>query len=285
MRYLPVSLLVFAAGLTAQTAGPIFTQHNLVSDIPDLADFTDPGLVNPWGIAFSAAGPFWLTDTATGLSTVYSSNGTISAIRVTVTAAAGPNATGRPTGIQFSSSGFEVAPGKNASFIFCSLDGTISGWNSTVDATHSIIMVDNSASGARYEGCGMATTDSGPQIFAPNFNSGNIDVYDANWAAVTLPAGAFTDPQVPQGFGPYNVQNLNGKLYVTYAMQDANKRNGVPGAGAGHVAVFDTSGKLLSHLISGGPLNAPWGLVIAGRSIPRPAPFLARSRTRAELRS
>ena len=73
----------------------------------------------------------------------------------------------------------------------------------------------------------MAATDAGPQIFAPNFNSGNIDVYDANWAPVTLPAGAFTDSQVPQGFGPYNVQNLNGKLYVTYAMQDANKRTDV----------------------------------------------------------
>jgi uncharacterized protein (TIGR03118 family) len=265
MRSLAVSLIVFAACLNAQTASPAYVQHNLVSDIPNLADFTDPGLVNPWGIAFSATGPFWLTDTATGLSTVYAGNGAINnAIRVTVPAAAGPNATGRPTGILFSSTGFALAPGKNASFIFCSLDGTISGWNSTVDPAHSVIMIDNSASGARYEGCGMAATDSGPQIYAPNFNSGNIDVYDANWAPVTLPAGAFTDSQVPQGFGPYNVQNLNGKLYVTYAMQDANKRNGVPGAGAGHVAVFDTSGKLLSHLISGGPLNAPWGLVIAG---------------------
>jgi uncharacterized protein (TIGR03437 family) len=110
----------------------------------------------------------------------------------------------------------------------------------------------------------MATTASGPQIFAPNFTGGEVDVYDSNWAPVPLATGAFTDPQVPQGFTPYNIQNLNGKLYVTYAMQDAANRNGVPGAGAGHVAVFDTSGNLLSHLISGAPLNAPWGLAIAG---------------------
>ena len=102
-------------------------------------------------------------------------------------------------------------------------------------------------------------------IYAANFNSGKIDVYDGNWNAATLP-GSFADPQVPAGFAPFNIWNLGGKLYVTYAKQDSAKHDDIAGAGNGYVAVFDTNGNLLTHLISGGQLDSPWGLAIAPAS-------------------
>src|SRR5205807_3695212 len=109
----------------------------------------------------------------------------------------------------------------------------------------------------------ILATGANPQLYAANFHTGAIDVFDANFKPVTLPAGSFADPAVPAGFAPFNIQNLGGRLFVTYARQDAAKVFDVAGAGNGYVAVFDTSGKLLQHLISGGPLNSPWGIQIA----------------------
>jgi uncharacterized protein (TIGR03118 family) len=240
----------------------IYLQHNLVADQAGLADFTDPGLVNPWGIAITGTSPFWLSDAASGLSTVYTSSGKPSTTIVTIPPGAKGTAPGKPTGIVApGSAAFPLATGKNASFIFATLDGTISGWASSVNPTQAVIKVDNSGS-AVYTGLAVGGTTAAPMLYAANFNSGKIEVFDVNFAPVTL-ANAFADPGIPAGFAPYNIQNLGGSLYVTYAMQDAYKQVSVPGPGNGYVDIYDMNGVLLQHLVSGGPLNAPWGVAIA----------------------
>ncbi|MGI8991639.1 MAG: TIGR03118 family protein [Bryobacteraceae bacterium] len=258
---LTLSLALAFAPQCARAANA-FVQHNLVSDIDGMADHTDPGLVNPWGIATSATSPFWISDNRTGLSTLYNSAGVVNALKVTVPTPGG-SGTSAPTGIVFNSTMvFNVAEGKPASFIFATEDGTISGWNSTVDMTHAVVKVDQSAAKAVYKGLAMGSINGGPVLYASNFYAGKIDVFDANFAPVSL-TGAFLDPMIPAGFAPFNIQNLSGKLYVTYAKQDAAKQDDVSGPGNGYVDVFDMSGVLLQRIAAGGVLNSPWGVAIA----------------------
>jgi uncharacterized protein (TIGR03118 family) len=157
---------------------------------------------------------------------------------------------------------FAVAAGKPASFLFCSLDGIISGWNSSVDSTHALVLFDNSASGAVYTGCVLGGVTGAPLLFAANFHSGTVDVFDGTLTPVHI-AGAFVNPTVPAGFAPYNTAIIGGNVYVAYAKQDATQRNSVPGAGNGYVALFDQTGKLIVTLIANGALNAPWGMAWA----------------------
>jgi uncharacterized protein (TIGR03118 family) len=268
MKIAPTSALlaslILAADVPAGAAGVnAFLQHNLVADVAGVADFTDPNLVNAWGIATSATSPFWVNDNGTGLSTVYTSSGSISTLKAIVPAGESGSSPSTPTGIVFNGTGgFAIATGKTPNFIFATESGTVSGWNSTVDATHAILKVDRSGSGAVYKGLAISSGSTGPYLYAANFHSGAIDVFDANWAAVALP-GAFADPAVPAGYAPFNIQNLGGKLYVVYARQDAARHDEVPGPGNGYVAVFDLNGNLIEHLDSNGPLNAPWGMALA----------------------
>jgi uncharacterized protein (TIGR03118 family) len=239
-----------------------FGQHNLVSDLPGMADRVDPGLVNPWGLVASPTSPFWLSDNRSGLSTLYNGSGGPIALKVAIPAPGG-KAGGAATGIVFNgTSSFNAGPGKPASFIFATEDGAIAGWNSQVDATHAVILVDRSASGAVYKGLAMATRSEGPLLYAANFNSGTVDVFDGNLNPVSLP-GAFQDSSIPAGFAPFNIQNLGGTLYVTYAKQNAQKHDDVAGAGNGYVDAYDLNGLLLQRLVAGGSLNSPWGLAIA----------------------
>jgi len=260
-------LLGLATHWLPATSG--YLQHNLVSDVAGAADFTDPNLVNAWGISISGSSPFWLCDGGTGLSTVYTASATTFAVSATK-AIIPPSSNGGNTlctGIVFNSTtGFTVPVGSSsaraASFIFATEGGTLSGWASAVDATHAQMAVDNSASGAVYTGLALVTTPN-PQLYAADFSKGTIDVFDANWKPVTLAAGAFTDPAIPAGYSPYNIQLLNNNLYVSYAKVGPDKINSVAGAGNGYVDVYDTTGKLLQHLVAQGQLNAPWGVQIA----------------------
>ena len=233
-----------------------FVQRNLASDIPGLADFTDPNLVNPWGIAVS---PFWLCNYGTATYNVNTLDGAPTAVVTTVPPAPGRTGTGRCTGAVRNSNNaaFQVSPGVNGTWLLSTEDGLIT----IRQGANNIIKVDNSAAGAVYKG--LALRNSPDFIYAPNFNSGAIEVYDGNWTRVSLSSSTFTDPAVPAGFAPFNIQNIGGKLYVAYAKQDDAKRDDVGGVGNGYVAVFDTEGNLLQHLISNGPLNSPWGLAIA----------------------
>jgi uncharacterized protein (TIGR03118 family) len=236
----------------------VYLQHNLVSDIPGMADFTDAHLVNPWGISESTGSPFWISNQGSATATLYNGSGVASATVVTVPSGATKQSLTGPTGqVQNSSTGFVLSNAKAASFIFATEDGTISAWNGGSVAT---IMLDNSSAGAVYTG--LAINAAGPNLYAANFNSGKIDVFDTNFHASTV-SGGFTDPNLPSGYAPYNIWNLGGKLYVAYASQNANQNQPVRAAGNGLVDVFDTNGNLLQRLVSNGPLNAPWGIAIA----------------------
>jgi uncharacterized protein (TIGR03118 family) len=279
MKRAAVYLLLSVAPQVLSAATGYYV-HNLVADDKStaIADFYDPRLINPWGNVASAASPFWVCDL--GLSTVY----TVSATSATPMGT--PNATTQPTvpgagGTKGSCTGivanvapattpptFPVtAPGKApvaGSFIFVSEDGVLSAWANGADATQALVQADNSNT-AYYKGLALTVTPV-VQLYAANFKSGGIDVFDAQWKPVTLAAGAFVDPKVPAGFAPFNIWNIGGKLYVAYAKQDAAKKFDVPGRGNGYVSVFDSTGKLLQSLVSGGSgsvLNSPWGLAMA----------------------
>jgi len=240
---------------------------NLVSDGSVKADHTDANLANAWGVAFNPNGFVWVSDNATGKSTLYDGQGNPQTLVVAIPSAAGGSAPGKPTGIVFSGSNdFAVHKGDGAPapsrFIFASEDGVISGWAPTVDATNAILVVNNSASEAIYKGLALAANGSGNFLYATDFHNAKIDVFDKNFQPVKT-AGGFKDQRIPKGYAPFGIQNLNGNLYVTYAKQDEDGEDDVAGKGFGFVNVFDADGNLIRRVASRGALNAPWGLAIA----------------------
>jgi uncharacterized protein (TIGR03118 family) len=237
-----------------------YAVQNLVSDIPGFANQTDPNLTNPWGIALNATGPLWISNNRSGTATVYNGQGQpfplANPLNVRIP-------TGAPTAQVFNGTpAFEIASGSPALFLFATGTGTISGWNAAVDAGNARLMVDRSASGAVYKGLAASVTASGALLYAANFNAGTIDVFDSAYQLVTVPGG-FVDPDMPAGYAPLNIQRIGRSLYVTYALQDSDKRRGVSGPGNGFINVFDTDGKLLRRLVSNGVLNSPWGIALA----------------------
>jgi uncharacterized protein (TIGR03118 family) len=256
-------LLLLPALAHAQT-GNSYTQTNLISDGSVKAQQTDPNLINPWGVAIGQQTPFWINDAGTGLSEVYD-GGINKQFIVTIPPAAGSKNSGSPTGIAFNASttDFVLKQGSSAQFLFDSLDGTISAWNSNL--TNAVTVVDNSTAGAVYTGLAIANNGAGNFILAANLASGKIDVFDTKFAPANL-QGTFVDPSLPQGFAPFNVHVLNNQVYVMYAMQTPNGGPPTAGAGAGFVSVFDTNGNFVKRAITGGNLNAPWGLTLAPSS-------------------
>ncbi|WP_336491996.1 TIGR03118 family protein [Methylobacterium nigriterrae] len=246
-----------------------FTQTNLVSSDSSIpAEFTDPNLINPWGVSHGPGGPLWVSDNGTGVTTVYDGAGNLVPIgglpAITVAAPPGSTDHAAPTGQVFndSGSGFTISENGHtgsSTFIFATEDGTISGWNSSVDPTSSVLAVDNSASGAVYKGLALEHQGSDSFLFAANFHAGTVDVFDSQFHQVN----SFTDKCLPAGYAPFNTQVLDGHLFVTFALQDADKHDDVAGPGNGFVDEFDFSGHLLHRVASGGPLNSPWGLAIA----------------------
>jgi uncharacterized protein (TIGR03118 family) len=252
--YLGFLMVLFGALIPQRMrAASGYVQHNLASDIPLLADFTDPNMVNPWGLALS---PFWPCNNGTGTYDINGPDGSLTLVTM-VPLAGGKTGPGRCTGAARNNNpaAFQVSPGVNGTWLLDTEDGLIT----IRSGAQNIIKVDNSASGAVYKG--LALTNNPDYIYAANFSAGTIDVYDGTWTKATL-AGSFKDPNVPAGFAPFNIWLLAGKLYVTYAKQDSTKSVDVGGAGNGYVAVFDTNGNLIKHLISGGQLNSPWGIAI-----------------------
>lgn len=255
---LAMSMVVSAPTLlfSAPVPGNSFFQHNLVSDIPGLADVTDPDLVNPWGMSFSATSFFWISDNGTGLSTLYNGQGSKQGLIVTIPPAPGQQGPSAPTGQVFNPN---TANFQGARFIFATEDGTIASWSG---GTSAVIKVDNSPSSAIYKGIAMASNGSSTYLYAADFHNGKIDVFDSNYASTSL-GGTFTDPNLPVGYAPFNIATSGNRLYVTYALQDAMGEDDVPCPGCGFVDVFDTNGNFLQRLISMGALNSPWGMTWA----------------------
>lgn len=248
------------APLPAHALPSFYVQSNLVTSSQAVltglgyapAANVDSDLLNPWGISSSASSPFWVSDNGAGLATLYNGAGVKQALKVTIP--------GPPTGQVFNNGGandFKVGAIR-ANFIFATENGTIAARPAGLSSATTVA----TTAGAVYKGLAIGNNGSGNFLYAANFHSGKIDVFNNNFAPTSL-SGSFTDPALPAGYAPFNVQTLNGKLYVAYALQDAAGHDDVPGPGNGFVSVFDLNGNFLTRVASGGTLNSPWGLDIA----------------------
>jgi uncharacterized protein (TIGR03118 family) len=266
---------------------------NLTSDVASAATNTDPVLQNAWGVAFTpAASPFWISDNATGCSTLYDGLGAIaSTLQVKIPLPGGsipasackhvdPNhppslAPAAPTGLVWNpttnvTTGFLV-PGTNlpASFICDTEDGTIAAWTGGLTPPDQAVLAVDNSPGAVYKGLVFGTNFHGVFLYAANFRAGTIDVFAGNGSAGFRPAtpqeidGDFIDPKIPRGYAQFGVQNIDGDLFVAFVSQDAEKHDDMAGPGRGFVDVFDTDGHLLRRFASRGVLNSPWGVTRA----------------------
>src|SRR5581483_10651068 len=247
------SLLLLALAPAAVLAQNAYQQTNLVSDLPQLVgndpNKVDPNLVNPWGISRGPNTPFWVSDNGTGVTSLYNGAGNIIPRVFTIPPPPGSPAgtTSAPTGQVFNgSSNFD-----GNFFIFATEDGTIAAWK-PADGLTAQIVADSTPAGAIYKGITIA----GDHLYAADFHNGRIDVFDSGFNPTTL-AGNFRDPNLPTGYAPFNIQNIGDKLYVTYALQDSNAEDDVPGLGHGFIDIFNPDGSLADHFASQGTLNSP----------------------------
>lgn len=268
-------LVAVAVGIPVATsvgqAANQYSQTNLISDIPGVARITDPNLVNPWGMSTIGSSPLWVSDNGADVSTLYTGgvNGSIPVARSLVVSIAGGAPTGTVGNTTGSTTDFLVntkAGTAAANFIFASENGFITAWSNMVSGT--VAQIVARVPHAVYKGLALASVGSANYLYATNFHSGQIDVFDGDFNRVrfhsgTFPKHAFTDPSLPRGFAPFGIQLINGNLYVSYAKQDAQRHDDVAGPGNGFVDVYSTSGVLQTRLISGGDLNSPWGLALA----------------------
>ncbi len=241
--------------LPVVTQAQHYKQTNLVSDIASMAPTFDPNLKNPWGLTRSSTtptrpgSPFWVANNNSGTSTLYTGAGAIIPINGTGTVTVPPpngspaGTLSTPTGVVFngSPSDFLIAPGKSAVFIFATEDGTISGWAGGQNAVRVVDNSDNgSANGAVYKGATSGEIKGNKFLYVTNFRSAKVEVYDTNFKPMNLREDAFEAEEVPHGFAPFNIQNIGGTLFVTYAKQDAARHDPVGGAGFGFVELFTT---------------------------------------------
>src|SRR5665213_4504324 len=242
-------------------ADDIFTVHNLVSDTAGTAPVADASLVNAWGLSAGPTTPWWTSNNGTNTSTLYTGTGAKQALTVSVP--------GGPSGTVFNGSAADFVvtqAGKSgaARFLFATEAGTILGWSPTVNGATAIPGVDRSSTGAVYKGL----TTMSDRLYATDFHNGRVDVFDASFNPVTT--AAFSDPKLPAGYAPFGIQALNGSIFVTYAKQDAAKKDNVAGDGNGYVDQFTPDGAFVARVAPGGrknaPSNAPWGLALAPSS-------------------
>ncbi len=265
-----LGLLILTATLSLYPVAGIMMQNykqtNLVSDIPGMAKYTDSNLKNPWGIARSSTSPWWVSDNGKGVSTIYNGTGVAfppgNPLIVTVPALPGMKISS-PTGIVFNDgSGFWVKPGKAARFIFVTEDGTISAWNSSVNLHNAILKVNNSKT-AIYKGATIAIRDGKKYLYTANFKNGSVDVFDTSFKKVAMPKNSFKDSTIPAGYAPFNVQEIQSKIVVAFAKQDATKHDEVDGPGLGYIDLFYPNGTLFMRFRHGAYNNAPWGVTYA----------------------
>ena len=265
------ALLMLAATtfITTFAQADTYSWQNLQSDIHGVATNTDPNLVNPWGMAPNSAGTvIWVSDNGTGVSTLYRQDGTpaptppAKPLVVTIPGK-DKNKAGNPTGmLRNDTAFFKVTKNGNslpARFIWVSEDGTISGWNPSLDPTDAIVAVKPKGDNV-YKGVTMGVANGHNFLFVTDFHKGEVDTYDENFNLVKT--HNFADPNLPKRFAPFGIRNINGKIYVTYALQGPGEKDDVAGPGNGFINVFDTSGNFVKRLVSNGNLNSPWGLAL-----------------------
>jgi uncharacterized protein (TIGR03118 family) len=267
--FVSAALVVGALNVGAEpAAGADFVQTNLVSDIPKLAANTDPMLRNPWGVSHGPTTPFWVSNQATNTATFYAVTdktkvSKVGSIKIPKTPTSGPTGqvyNGNPSSFPVKHGG----DGGPALFIFADLNGTISAWDLGAGST---AIVQVSTRGATYTG--LAINGIQTQLYAANgAGRGSIDVFDSAFRPLRLRAGAFVDPSLRKGLVPFNVRDIHGDIYLTYAPSGVLNEIRAP-LGAGAVAIFDEDGKFIKELIAGSRLAAPWGIALASASFGR----------------
>ena len=248
------ALLALLSATVPLRAQMDYRQQNLVSDVPGWAAHTDPNLVNAWGISEGPTSPFWVSDNGTGKTTLYDTKGHPLPLVVTI-----PNPGGgasAPTGQVFN--GTSAFNGDR--FIFASEDGTITGWRGALGHDAEILS-DMSSAGAIYKGIALGSIGANTYVYAADFHNKRIDVLPSSGAPGLT--GHFMDASLPSNYAPFNVQNVGGSLYVTYAQTVAGSGDEADGAGLGFVDKFDLNGNLLMRVASNGVLNAPWAVTMA----------------------
>ena len=263
-----VSLLVSPSAVQAH-ASTAFVETDLVSDQAGLATITDANLVNAWGLTLSPTSPLWVANNGTNTSTLYSGgNATTPIAKVGLTVEI-PG--GAPTGVMFNpTTQFAVTgPGGSgvARFLFVSEGGDVLGWNPTAGGTQAIVAAH--VDGAVYKGMALWTNPFGTFLLAADFANGRVDVFDGSFNRLTLPAGFFHDPRLPNGYAPFNVFTVEDKVFVTYAKQQAGSDDEQAGRGLGIVDEYSDLGLTARRVASHGTLNAPWGMAFAPASFGR----------------
>jgi uncharacterized protein (TIGR03118 family) len=215
----------------------------------------DPNLVNPWGLAFNPAGPIWIADNGTGVSTVYNAQGAIQPLVVTIPPPTGGTPPSAPTGLVFN----VTTAFMGDKFIFASEGGTIAGWQT---GTAAVTRAENATAHSVYKGLALALRNSVARLYATDFHNGKVDVYDMAYNKITT-SGGFADPTLPAGFAPFGIHADGTAVFVTYAKQDAMAKDDVRGVGNGYVDAFDFDGVFTKRLVSQGALNSPWAIALA----------------------
>ncbi|MBA3649028.1 MAG: TIGR03118 family protein [Chitinophagales bacterium] len=233
-----------------------FKQINLVADVDEYHPMRiDKNLVNAWGIAFGATGTIWISSADAGVSVVYDADGNEVIPPVDVLFKGKKSA---PTGVVYNNTSDFVIPstGEVSKFIFATEDGNIAAWSSG-DST--VTVADESDEGAVYKGIAMATNNGASYIYATDFHNAEINVYDDHFNYVEKKG--FIDPNIPSGYAPFNIRNIGGQLYVTYAKQlPPDNEDDEAGPGHGYIDIFSLNGNLIKRFTSQGPLNSPWGI-------------------------
>jgi len=246
---LAVILAIVAVATVPATAEPdnSYTVRLLVSNVPGAAVHFDPNLVNPWGLTAGPTSPWWVADNGTDESTLYRADGTQIPLLVQVP--------GHPTGAVFWSTT------ARAIFVFATEAGQIRGWHPS-QGNQTVVLADRSGFGTIYKGLAFASTPAGDRFYATDFHNATVDVFDTSFNLVSQP-GAFVDSALLIGYAPFGIQTIGARVFVTYAKQDENAEDEVPGQGRGFVDAYDTTGNLLVRVARHGQLNAPWGLALA----------------------
>jgi len=250
-----------------------FQQANLVADVVGAAQHVDPRLVNSWGLAFVPGQDFWIADNNIGTARVFDVSGTPRIpLSVDIPLALGGRPPSRPTAVQFNPVGQDfLVRSAPAQLLFASEDGTVSTWatiNGNIPAA-AVLAVDDSSRGAIYTGLAIVNPACCREYLAvADFHSSFIATYDVSFSPLST-LGSFKDSTLPDGFAPFNIEQIGRQVFVTYALQNAAGTNPVVGAGNGIVDVFDQDGNFIRRFASNGPLNAPWGIAQASANFGR----------------
>lgn len=241
------ALLGLVLVLASSSAFAQYQSTLLVSDLTGKAKHTDPLLKNAWGLAYSPSAPFWVSDEASGWSTLYDGKGNPQTLQVIIPSANG-SGSGTPTGIVYNGSQEFKIDSWTSLFLFATLDGTIQGWS---DFNPSATLIGATSAGAVYTGLAITSKTSGNSLFAADAANNKVDIYDGTFGLVS----SFTDPAIPAGFAPFGIQDIGGQVYVSFASTS--------GGSGGYIDIFTEDGTFVKHFTKGKPLNQPWGFAVA----------------------